>query len=50
LEVSYVDSVGVKLADRADACQRLPISVNSTLIVTAQVPPGKKTVDAGIVA
>src|SRR6186713_91782 len=37
LEVSYVDSVGVKLADRADACQRLPISVNSTLIKDHQI-------------
>jgi hypothetical protein len=35
---------------KTDSTHRIPPIVNSQEFVTAQVPPGKKTVDAGIVA
>ena len=38
---SYVDSVGVKSADRADARQQLPINGNSTLVNDQEINPGK---------
>jgi hypothetical protein len=41
LEVSYVDSDGVKPADKADAHDQLLISEESTLVEDQEIDPGK---------
>src|SRR4051812_31141940 len=46
-EVSYVDSDGVKSADRADARQQLPISGNSTLVDDQHLQASQTAQDAG---